>query len=48
MIQTLVVTTAVGLSAFYFLRGAYLDFCGSRGSSCGKCRSAGCPVARKG
>ncbi|MBK7292466.1 MAG: hypothetical protein KA743_03275 [Geothrix sp.] len=48
MIQTLIVTTAVGLSAFHFLRGAYLALCDSRGGSCGKCSTSGCPVARKG
>ena len=48
MIQTLVVASAAGLSAFYFLRGAYRDLCGSKGSSCGKCSSGGCPAARKG
>ncbi len=48
MIQTLVVTTAVGLSAFYFIRGTYLDFCGAKDGNCGKCSTGGCPVARKG
>jgi len=50
--QTLLVASAVGLSALYFIRGALQDFGmgshPSQGGSCGKCSSGGCPVARKG
>ncbi|HEX7596949.1 MAG TPA: hypothetical protein VF518_01975 [Polyangia bacterium] len=49
--QTLIVASAAGLSALYFIRGAIQDLGGGRallsGSTCGKC-SSGCPVARKG
>lgn len=46
MIQTLLVASAAGLSVLYFIRGAYRDLCGGSrgpGSSCGACRSKGCP-----
>jgi len=48
-IQTLIATSAAGLAAFYFLRGAFLDLReGNRpgGSPCGTCSSGGCPAAR--
>lgn len=48
MIQTFIAVSAAGFSAFYFLHGAYRDFCGAKGRSCGKCSSGGCPAARKG
>lgn len=46
--QTLLVASAAGLAAAYFLRGVVQDFRQPQGGSCGKCSSGGCPVARKG
>ena len=50
-LQTLIVASAAGLSALYFIRGAIQDLAGGRapssGGTCGKC-SSGCPAARKG
>jgi hypothetical protein len=50
-LQTILVASAAGLSALYFIRGALQDLGApkesSSGSSCGKC-SGGCPAARKG
>ncbi len=48
--QTLIVASAAGLSALYFIRGAFQDLgvgrAPSPGGTCGKCRS-GCRAARK-
>jgi len=49
-LQSLLVASAVGCSAFYFLRGAYQDLSGGKTSadgSCGKCSGGGCPAAKK-
>ena len=49
-IQTFLATSAAGLAALHFIRSAFQDLSGkgpSAGSSCGKCSSGGCPVARK-
>jgi hypothetical protein len=46
-IQTLFATSAAGLAAFYFLRGAIQDLRQPDAGSCGKCSSGGCPAARK-
>jgi hypothetical protein len=47
--QTLLASSAAGLSALYFIRGALLDLgigAKPKASACGKC--GGCPAARKG
>ena len=41
MIQTLLVASAAGLSALYFIRGAYRDLCGGS-------RAPGSPLTRPG
>jgi hypothetical protein len=47
-LQSILVASAAGLSAFYFLRCAFRDLGGGnpRAGGCGKC--GGCPAARKG
>ena len=47
-LQTLIAASAAGLSALYFLRGAFQDLKAPAGGSCGKCSSGGCPAAKKG
>ena len=50
-LQSLIAVSAAGLSALYFIRGAFQELSGGNapeGGNCGKCSPGGCPVARKG
>jgi hypothetical protein len=47
-LQTFIVVSAAGLSAYHFIRGAIQELSApAEGGTCGKCSSGGCPVARK-
>ncbi len=47
-IQSVLALSAAGLAALYFIRGTFQELSAPEGSTCGKCSSGGCPVARKG
>ena len=46
--QSILAVSAAGLSALYFIRGAFRDLKAPEGGTCGKCSSGECPGTRKG